>query len=209
MRSAASAGFSTEEVPMKSILIVLLAGLALAIFPRLLAAQEEPVADPLADIAADMNAAAIRLAKLKTDKPTQKPQEDAVAKLDALIKELEQQSKNRGGNMVNPNPTKPAQQSTIRNGPGGMGKLHAERQEGKQWGELPPKERARILQSMNEGFPSHYQKLLERYFARLADEKPAAESADESGGGGNSSGRSEDAASGDAKAKPKTETGTK
>ena len=37
-----------------------------------------------------------------------------------------------------------------------------------------PKERERILQSMNEGFPSHYAKLLERYYTRLADEKSAA-----------------------------------
>jgi acyl-CoA reductase-like NAD-dependent aldehyde dehydrogenase len=193
---------------MKRMLYVLVAGLAVAAFPRLLSAQEEQEADPLADIAADMNAAAIRLAKLKTDKPTQKPQQDAVAKLDLLIKELEERAKNMGGSMVNPNATRPAQQSTIRNGPGGMGKLHAERQEGKQWGELPPKERARILQSMNEGFPSHYQKLLEKYFARLADEKSAGETADEPAGGKSSS-RSEEGASGDAKAKPKTESDSK
>jgi len=144
-------------------------------FPRLLAAQEEPVLDPLSDIAADMNSAATRLAKLKTDKPTQKPQEDAVVKLDTLIKELEKECEKCRGGRSTSNPKKPAQDSMILGGPGGPGKLHAERTEGKQWGQLQPKERERILQSMNEGFPSHYQKLLERYFARLADEKPAAE----------------------------------
>ena len=32
---------------------------------------------------------------------------------------------------------------------------------------------------MNEGFPPHYQQLLERYYRRLAEEKPAGEAADE------------------------------
>ena len=100
---------------MKRILCVLVGGFALAMFPRMLPAQEEPSLDPLSDIAADMNAAAIRLGKLKTDKPTQKSQEDAIAKLDLLIKELEKQCENcKGGSRVKPNPTRPAQASTIR-----------------------------------------------------------------------------------------------
>jgi hypothetical protein len=53
-----------------------------------------------------------------------------------------------------------------------MGKLHATRESSKQWGELPAHERDRILQSMTEGFPAHYQAVLEEYFKRLADEKP-------------------------------------
>ncbi len=118
-----------------------------------------------------MNSAATQLGKLKTGKPAQDPQRSALAKLDALIAELEKQQRAGRNGSVNPNPSRPAADSVIRSGPGGMGKLHAERREGKQWGDLPPKERERILQSLNEGFPSHYQKILERYFARLADEK--------------------------------------
>src|ERR1051325_7844482 len=118
---------------MKRIVSVLVAGFALSGFVRLLSAQEEMSADPLGDIVTDMNSAATRLAKLKTDKPTQKSQEDAIKKLDLLIKELEEESgRLQQGHMVNPNPRKPAQESTIRQGPGGMGKLHAEPREGKQ-----------------------------------------------------------------------------
>ena len=73
-----------------------------------------------------------------------------------------------------PQRAKPANASIIRKGPGGMGDLHAARKDGKDWGELPPHERDRILQSMTEGFPSHYQRILERYYKRLAQEKPAA-----------------------------------
>jgi hypothetical protein len=32
---------------------------------------------------------------------------------------------------------------------------------------------------MTEGFPPHYQQLLERYYRRLAEEKPAGEASDE------------------------------
>ncbi len=151
---------------------VLLVGLPLAARP--VAAQDEADSNPLLDIASDMNSAATQLGKWKTGKPAQDPQRSALSKLDALIAELEKQQRAGRGGSVNPNPTRPAADSVIRSGPGGMGKLHAERREGKQWGELPPKERERILQSLQEGFPGHYQKILERYFARLAEEKVPA-----------------------------------
>jgi hypothetical protein len=38
---------------------------------------------------------------------------------------------------------------------------------------LPPHQRDRIVQSLTEGFPAHYQKILERYYKRLAEETPA------------------------------------
>ena len=53
--------------------------------------------------------------------------------------------------------------------------MHAPKSGGKKWGELPPHQRDKILQSLTEGFPVHYQQILERYYKRLAEEKPAAE----------------------------------
>ena len=53
-----------------------------------------------------------------------------------------------------------------------MGDLHAAKSGGKKWGELPPHQRDKILQSLTEGFPAHYQQILERYYKRLAEEKP-------------------------------------
>ncbi|MBC7820528.1 MAG: hypothetical protein IAG10_26890 [Planctomycetaceae bacterium] len=112
------------------------------------------------------------LSKKTTDKQTQKPQEDAVSKLDRLIAELEKERMGLG-NGVNPNPTIPANASNIRSGPGGMGDLHGAREQGNRWGELPAHERDRILQSLTEGFPVHYQAILEAYYKRLAVEKRA------------------------------------
>ena len=60
-------------------------------------------------------------------------------------------------------------------GPGGSGPLHAARRNGNAWGQLPAHKRQQILQSMTEGFPAHYQQILERYYRRLAEEKPAGE----------------------------------
>ncbi len=63
--------------------------------------------------------------------------------------------------------------SNVRTGPGGMGDLHGTRDQGDRWGQLPPHERDRILQSLTEGFPPHYQAILEAYYKRLAIEKRA------------------------------------
>ena len=41
------------------------------------------------------------------------------------------------------------------------------------WGRMPPKERERILQSMQEQFPNRYRELLEQYYEHLAKETPA------------------------------------
>ena len=53
------------------------------------------------------------------------------------------------------------------------------RRNGAAWGQLPAHKRQEILQSMTEGFPAHYQQILERYYRRLAEEKPASEAAEE------------------------------
>ena len=63
----------------------------------------------------------------------------------------------------------------IKGGPGTIGDMHSPKSGGKKWGELPPHQRDRILQAMTEGFPAHYQQVLEKYYKRLAEEKPASE----------------------------------
>lgn len=137
-----------------------------------LVAQDDATGSPLEDITQEMKVATNHLSKKTTDKQTQKPQEDAVSKLDLLIKELEKERQGLGSG-VNPNATIPANSSTIRTGPGGMGDLHGAREQGNRWGDLPAHERDRILQSLTEGFPPHYQAILEAYYKRLAVEKRA------------------------------------
>ena len=42
---------------------------------------------------------------------------------------------------------------------------------GEAWGQLPPAERERILQSLRERFPSRYRQLVEQYYRSLAEEQ--------------------------------------
>jgi hypothetical protein len=137
-----------------------------------LAMGQDRSGDPLGDVVQDMKAATKWLAKSSTDVLTQETQKDAVEKLDAIIAELEKQIEQGRAGRANANPTRPMQDSMIKAGPGGMGKLHGTKDEGKHWADLPPHERERILQSMTDGFPAHYQGVLEAYFKRIAEEKP-------------------------------------
>jgi len=139
---------------------------------------QDAAGDPSTEIVGKMQVAVGQLTKLDTGKPTQTTQKQIVDKLDSLIAQLEKECENCRGSRVNPNATKPAQDSTVRSGPGGSGDLHAARKEGKNWGELPAHERDRILQSMTEGFPPHYQRILERYYKRLAQETPGTDAAE-------------------------------
>lgn len=133
---------------------------------------QQAESDPIGALALDMEEVVLDLAALTTGEPTQETQKEIVGKLDKIIEELEREQESMRGGASGNNPQRPMQDSQITGGPGGIGDLHAARREGKQWAELPPHERDRILQSMSEGFPAHYQKILERYYKRLAEEQP-------------------------------------
>ncbi|HUY88621.1 MAG TPA: hypothetical protein VMV10_07800 [Pirellulales bacterium] len=135
--------------------------------------------DPLGEIAADMDRVVLELSGAHTGKPTQTAQKKIVGKLDVLIARLEEQAASSRGGASGSNPNRPLADSQIVGGPGGIGDLHAARKNGKQWGELPPHQRDKIVQSLTEGFPAHYQKILERYYKRLAEEKPAVSAEEE------------------------------
>jgi hypothetical protein len=142
-------------------------------------AQEQEGANESATKVVDkMHSAVGQLKKLNTGTPTQKTQKEIIENLDGLITILEKEADGASG-MKDPNARRPMTDSRIGKGPGGMGDLLAARKEGKDWGELPPHERDRILQSMTEGFPPHYQRILERYYKRLAQETPVASDKEE------------------------------
>jgi hypothetical protein len=153
---------------MRFLSLPAMAAIGLACSP--VAAQED-TDDAPAQIVGKMQVAVGQLKKLDTGKPTQTTQKQIVESLDELIARLEKECAACSGRK-RPNPSKPLADSRIGSGPGGMGDLHAARKEGKDWGELPAHERDRILQSMTEGFPAHYQRILERYYKRLAQERP-------------------------------------
>jgi hypothetical protein len=138
-------------------------------------AQDEFEATPLDGVIADMQVAGGRLGKYFTDKPTQQKQQDAIDKLETLIQVLEQRRQQQNGGRASNNPDRPAEDSIIKAGPGGSGPLHDANRQGRSWAQLPAHKREQILQSMTEGFPAHYQQLLERYYRRLAEERPSDE----------------------------------
>jgi hypothetical protein len=158
---------------------VLTSALVLPLFYCPVAYAQDSAFDALADIAGEMRVAMGHLSKLVTSQPTQETQREVVDKLDVLIAQLEKECANCRGNTSPKNPSKPASDSYIKGGPGGIGDLHSARNDGKKWGELPAHERDRILQSLTDGFPPHYQSILQRYYKRLADEKPLSQLEDD------------------------------
>ncbi len=153
--------------------LTLLSTLAIGLLPGVTLAQEA-ADDPLGEMALEMEQVVIDLSGMNTGEPVQGAQKQIVTKLDKLIEELEKESEQMRGGSSSPNPMRPMNDSMIKGGPGGIGDLHAARKTGKQWAELPPHERDRIVQSMTEGFPAHYQNILERYYKRLAEENPGS-----------------------------------
>lgn len=160
--------------PLYAMLMLSLIGVCAAEAPA-----QEADDDPIGGLALEMEQVVIDLSGFSTDEPVQGAQKQIVTKLDKLIEELEKESEQSRGGSSSANPMRPLNDSIIKGGPGGIGDLHAARKTGKQWAELPPHERERIVQSMTEGFPAHYQKILERYYKRLAEETPAGAASEE------------------------------
>jgi hypothetical protein len=131
-------------------------------------------ADPLGDIATQMDGVGHDLGAMQTNKPVQEKEKVVLGTLSDLIKELEKQTSG-GGTGANPNPSKPAQRSTLAKGPGGQGPLHDPAAGTRVWGQLPPKQREQILQSQTEGFPAGYDSLLSNYYSQLARGQSGAE----------------------------------
>jgi hypothetical protein len=142
----------------------------------------EPKQPPtMASIAGKMNVVVGSLGKTITGQPVQKDQKVILRNLDALIAELEKQCQACRNGIASNRPRKPAPDSNIHGGTGGIGDLVEPGKGDKDWAKLTPRERDRILQSMSEGFPPEYRTVLERYYRRLAEEKtakPGAEAAD-------------------------------
>ena len=161
----------------------LFCGALLLLLPVGARAQGVSGGSPLAGIVVDMSMVVYDLSQLSTGEPTQKKQEVIIKKLDDLIAELEKECEACRGGTSGANPSRPLADSAIIGGPGGIGDLHAPRQGGKKFGKLPPHERDRITQSLTEGFPSRYGRLLERYYRRLAEERPVDNAAAPADGG--------------------------
>lgn len=70
-------------------------------------------------------------------------------------------------------PGAPAEESSLPGGEGRIGELRRSptARPGEMWGQMPPHERERILQSLRQDFPSQYRQLVEQYYRQLAKER--------------------------------------
>jgi len=122
--------------------------------------------DPFKNIQTDVKSVIDDFDQGKTQQPVKTTQPRIISRLDTLIEMLEKSCKKGGG--AGANPTRPANSSTLAGGPGGQGKMKAADKKGRNWADLTPKQREKILQSRTEGFPPGYEDILADYFRRLA-----------------------------------------
>ena len=100
--------------------------------------------------------------------------DDVIAKLDKMIKEIEEQQQQQqqaaGTNSPGNQPGNPAEQSgnLPGKGPGDVDQRSIGDQSG--WGNLPPKQRQQALQQISKELPSHFREVIEEYFRKLARE---------------------------------------
>lgn len=145
----------------------------------------------LGSIARKMKDVERRLDLSRGGPKTQKVQKEIVARLDELIKELENKDKNGQGQCKNPgegggncpaggpgqggppqgnNPSSPATESGIANA-GGSGTVEQAKLKRlvEQWGNLPPRERGAALQELTQGMSPRHREAIENYFRNLAN----------------------------------------
>ena len=134
--------------------------------------------DPFGHLEQRMEWVVVDLERPRHDEPVQEEQDRIVAKLNRLIELLEKASGGSGGG----GSTTPMRDSQISGGPGGVGELRDPNRSKRDWAELPPREREKVVQSSTEGFPAGYEALLEEYYRRLASEESASREPDESPG---------------------------
>jgi hypothetical protein len=134
----------------------------------------------LAAIARKMDNIERRLELARGGPQTQKIQKEVIARLDELIKRMENQangsSQSNGGSCPNggqqPNggqPNSPMPDSRLANN-SGPGKVDPKRLEAlaKEWGKLPDKQRAEAMQELTRDLPPKYREVIETYFRKLA-----------------------------------------
>jgi len=153
----------------------------------------EEASNPLVSISRRMRAAKGLIGQRNTSERTQRLQKEIVADLDVLIEQLKKQcstgqcagggtkkpkgkpgSGSKAGTGENQGNNRPAKDSTTR-----MGRTRDSRAEldrmrqmlNAVWGHLPPKVRDQLQSSAPEEFLPKYEKLIEEYYKRLAEER--------------------------------------
>lgn len=160
-------------------------------------AKETP-SDNFAAAVTEMKQAGGLLDKSQTDRPTQRLQENVIARIDQLIadakkKQSKSKSKPKPGEADDggkPQAGPPQQGQGKQPGqPNGQGQEAAQQAGGQgsvsnrgdtepldeqfsEWGNLPDRIRKELLQGRDDRFSTLYDKLTQRYYKRLAEETP-------------------------------------
>ncbi|HEV3120193.1 MAG TPA: hypothetical protein VGY58_24240 [Gemmataceae bacterium] len=133
----------------------------------------------LGEIARKMNNIERRLELSRGGPHTQKIQKDVIARLDEMIKKLENQCNGccdcngggcpNGGNNGGATPKNPLNDSKIVKH-NGAGKVSATQlaKLAQEWGKLPEKKRAEAMQELTRDLPPKYREVVENYFRKLA-----------------------------------------
>lgn len=141
----------------------------------------------IGDVRDIMNYARRKLSNKRVDDDLVEKQERAVALLNTLIEEAENQEQQQngdgegggggsdgGGDSQGQNPGGGANRSTKPSGDGATGELRRLRAKpGEAWGKMPPRDREKVLQTLQRRFPSQYRELLEQYYEQLAKDTPS------------------------------------
>jgi hypothetical protein len=117
-----------------------------------------------------------RLGLGRTGEKVQKKEDEIIVTLDELIKKIEEQQGGGGGGGAGGNSNRsssPAQDSTIK-GSTAPGKIDPKKFKNEmEWGDLPPKARAKAKDELARKFPAHYKDAIEE-FTKKAASRPAA-----------------------------------
>ncbi len=144
-----------------------------AVVAHLIEADLKPLkTDSLDEISRLMDEVERRLDLKRAGKRVRDQEDEVVAKLDKLIKEMEEQQQ-QSSSAANLTPSSPAQDSRPMGGkgPGNVDPKSIGTKTG--WGNLPPKERQEALQQIGKDLPAHYREVIEEYFRKLAREGEA------------------------------------
>lgn len=131
--------------------------------------------ESLDSIARQMDDAQRRLRLSRADNDSLKAQDDILAALDKLIKDLEDQQKKQqqqqqasaqGSPSSSPQPLDESKASELK----APGDLHRRLIDaGGDWGALPSAERERVTQQISRDFPARYRDVIQQYFRALAE----------------------------------------
>lgn len=127
--------------------------------------------EELGGIAFDMRDLRRRFQIGAADKKSLALTDDVIARLDKLIKEIEDQQGQGGGEGSSSGGSNQSPGPGAKGTPngGGPGKTDEKTfRDRSPWGRLPDKQRDQALQELGRDFPGHYRDVIEQYFRRLA-----------------------------------------